>query len=144
MKEAAWNMVRPELRRFAHQMEMVLKDNDHKGGWQNMSHSALWCRLHEEVTELRDTIILGKTGADVRKEAIDVANFAMMIFSNTMTPSKGKTLCEVFAAEQPVKDKPTTGETRLERLEKIVDMLMKGDRAEAYDAALDYRDDYKA
>lgn len=99
MKEAAWNTVRPDVRRFAHHMEAVLQANDHKGGWQGMKLAELFLRLEQELRELRDDIVHDKPGADIRKEACDVANFAMMIFSNTLPPRKGKTLCEVFANE---------------------------------------------
>jgi len=45
--------LRPEVRWFAEQMEKTLRDNDHKGGWNEMSHWELVGRLEEEVAELK-------------------------------------------------------------------------------------------
>ena len=68
---------------FANVMEDVLKENDHKGGWDNMDIEAMLFRLHEEVAELEDEILLWTREIDaakVRKEAADIANFAMFIY----------------------------------------------------------------
>ncbi|AHD06471.1 hypothetical protein [Paenibacillus larvae] len=68
--------LRPEVQWFAEQMELKLRENDHKGGWsdENLEH-LLW-RLGEEYAELRTAIELE---TDIMREAVDVANFAMMI-----------------------------------------------------------------
>ena len=55
-------------------MEGKLRENDHKGGWENCKESYLTNRLYEEIEEFFDT-------KDVN-ELIDVANFAMMIWDN--------------------------------------------------------------
>lgn len=73
--------MRSIVREFAHIMEEVLQENDHKGGWDKMSIMQLTNRLDEEVLELfvelsKDTI----DAAKVRNEAADVANFAMFIY----------------------------------------------------------------
>lgn len=75
--------LRPEVQRFAALMERVLRENDHKGGWEEMSLSALLARLQEEVNEL--VIAAYPPRADkpeISCEAADVANFAMFIADN--------------------------------------------------------------
>ncbi len=68
--------LRPCVDWFAQQMERVLRQNDHKGGWDEMFFNDLIDRLHEEVSELENC---GCKPRRVIKEAADVANFAMMI-----------------------------------------------------------------
>lgn len=74
--------LRPEVQRFAEAMEIQLRANDHKHGWKNDTPQELLQRLIEETDELREEC----KGPPVRwipffilKEAVDVANFAMMI-----------------------------------------------------------------
>ncbi|MCM3704035.1 hypothetical protein [Paenibacillus macerans] len=86
----------PQLREsvewFAQQMEMKLRENDHKGGWDNCEINYLFSRLNEEVKELKSSVarvglkgnwadmpLSSSTPLDVAREAADVANFAMMI-----------------------------------------------------------------
>lgn len=72
--------LRSEVARFAQDMERVLRANDHKGGWQNETTGYLSKRLHQEVHELsRELMRKPRCCYAVRKEAADVANFAMMI-----------------------------------------------------------------
>lgn len=89
--------VRPEVHRFALFMEHVLRENDFKGGWQDMSHEQLLKRLKDEVKELGQALdalpkpcgcrsvgdcmhgIFGPDEETVAREAVDVANFAMML-----------------------------------------------------------------
>lgn len=66
---------------FALEMERKLSKNRHKGdreGWVDESSDWLLGRLKEELSELRKAALNG-TDEDVRGEAADVANFAMMI-----------------------------------------------------------------
>jgi len=73
-------MVRREVREFALAMEAKLAANDHKGGWKQDGAFSLFGRLVEESGELSDALIA--TTAEPRRvlhEAVDVANFAMMI-----------------------------------------------------------------
>lgn len=72
--------VRKEVQWFSEQMETKLRENDHKGGWDECSIDWLYSRLQEESRELwravdRDDF----DAADIAREAADVANFAMMI-----------------------------------------------------------------
>jgi NTP pyrophosphatase (non-canonical NTP hydrolase) len=62
-------------------MEKKLKENDHKGGWDNESLDWLVGRLKEEVGELEYAIDIVQLGHSTIDEAVDVANFAMMIVS---------------------------------------------------------------
>ncbi|MCG3177341.1 MAG: hypothetical protein MOGMAGMI_02313 [Candidatus Omnitrophica bacterium] len=77
--------LRPALAQFAGEMEAVLKQNDHKGGWKDCPMEYLRDRLHQEVREL-DRALLGSGGqydpSAVAKECADVANFAMMLRDN--------------------------------------------------------------
>lgn len=67
---------------FAHLMERVLQQNDHKGGWEDDTPGWLYIRLCDEVLEL-GTAIENGTFEDIWKEAADIANFAMMIVDVT-------------------------------------------------------------
>lgn len=83
---------------FATHMESKLRENDHRGGWEDCDFDYLTRRLAEEARELRRAVDTfedaryshGATAADliaiaaeVRREAADVANFAMMIADNS-------------------------------------------------------------
>ncbi len=85
--------IRPPVYSFALDMEYKLKLNDHKGGWTQNGFVSLYSRLLDEVEELEANIkncdnhdnpdnnywmSLTKT----KEEAVDVANFAMMIHNN--------------------------------------------------------------
>lgn len=71
--------LRPAVVEMAHQMERVLRKNDWKGGWQNMTHEEILRRIKEEVAELESVIEREISFGFVRDEAIDVANFCMML-----------------------------------------------------------------
>ena len=89
---------RKEVKRFAARMEEVLQENDHKGHWSKCSYAYLLQGLKQEVDELDEALeghVIGQvmprdlSGAssveqygEVEKEAVDVANFAMMIADN--------------------------------------------------------------
>lgn len=70
---------------FAGEMYEKLEKNKHKGGWKDCDKKYLLNRLKQEVAELNlacsvsDGII---DPNDIRREAADVANFAMMIADN--------------------------------------------------------------
>lgn len=80
--------VRPAVLRFAFAMEETLRRHDHKGGWDNCEPTWLMKRVRQEVTELGDALTCylledvprrRQAADDVRGEATDVANFAMML-----------------------------------------------------------------
>jgi hypothetical protein len=65
---------------FAREMEKVLKQNDHKIHWSQCDMDYLIDCLHKEMEELGIRLIHGLSHKEeVIKEAVDVANFAMMI-----------------------------------------------------------------
>lgn len=77
--------LRPEVKWFAEQMELKLRENDDKPGWHDDLYPDLYRRLEEELQEVRDASM--KTGwwDDRHKiigELADVANFAMMLADN--------------------------------------------------------------
>jgi NTP pyrophosphatase (non-canonical NTP hydrolase) len=66
---------------FAQDMESSLAKHDEERGptgWRNKSLAFLFYRLHQEVLELHEVILSGDS-RNIRSEAVDVANFAMMI-----------------------------------------------------------------
>lgn len=92
--------VRPSVKRFAIEMEKVLRENDYKGGWNELSDDHLINRMFQEWIELHDAMIIrnrlnAKTTIDMQKECIDIANFAMMLFDNNER-GKWMTRDEVF------------------------------------------------
>lgn len=73
--------IRPQVLWFARQMERKLRENDHKGGWEDCSPSELVSRIGLEYTEILVAMQQGSRRA-MADEAADVANFAMMIADN--------------------------------------------------------------
>lgn len=89
-------MPRDVVRRFAEDMEHKLRENAHKGGWEQDSFESLFKRLEEETKEARkavhaltSTLWDDRPGDPVERldalgeaaiyELADVANFAMML-----------------------------------------------------------------
>lgn len=78
---------------FAGVMETKLRENDHKGGWHDCDFDYLEKRIREELAELATVLMqyqiaslsaseVTRTrylGERAKREAADVANFAMMI-----------------------------------------------------------------
>lgn len=90
------NSLRPEVGNFAMAMEMILQANDHKGGWYACPLSNLRNGLEGEVWELK-TALQRMDLENAQKETVDIANYAMMIFSNI----------ENIKAEKFKKENPT-------------------------------------
>lgn len=81
------------VRAFAAEMEMALRANDHKGGWDNEVPGWLLNRAREELQELEDVVdavrakgVSPELAASVRAEAADVANFVMFVADVTTRP----------------------------------------------------------
>ncbi len=79
-------MLRPKLVAFARVMERKLRENDHKGGWEDEDIEWLMERLTGEVAELSKALTTPNDGPlserrrrSAVREAADVANFAMMV-----------------------------------------------------------------
>ncbi len=83
--------LRPVVREFAAGMEAKLRMNDHKPHWGTCSLECLRARLGQEVAELDGALEEGDPRL-IRGEAVDVANFAMMIAD---VAAQRKTLPEV-------------------------------------------------
>lgn len=70
--------LRQSVATFAQAMEEKLRENDHKGGWEDCTMQYLSMRLTQEREELRKAVERGNP-EEVLREAADVANFCMMI-----------------------------------------------------------------
>ena len=64
---------------FAKQMENILRTHDDRGGWSECGDLWLFNRMREESQELKR--VLGNPEKTIH-EAVDVANFCMMIADN--------------------------------------------------------------
>ena len=71
---------------FANQMESVLQENDDYLGWDDCYLYELMSKLLHEVAELQEVVGRGELDRvrceQAIKEAVDVANYAMMIADN--------------------------------------------------------------
>lgn len=82
--------VRAEVIAFALLMEKKLRKKDHKGGWGHRPLSDLWHSVHQEMKEF-DEAIVNQHGADhVLDEAVDVANYMMMVVDRMGGLKNGK------------------------------------------------------
>lgn len=84
--------VRPEVAKFAIEMDTVLRKND-QSGWDGMDYINIFFRLRGEFNELKQTFddcidpqtepkLEESIIQDMRKEAIDIANFCMFLCHN--------------------------------------------------------------
>jgi hypothetical protein len=76
--------IRPSVLKFALAMEQNLRKHDTDygiEGWKDCNSDFLFTRLLKEVTELHQSLYAADDHSP-RHEAVDVANFAMMIFDN--------------------------------------------------------------
>ena len=71
--------IRPAVRAFAEAMELKLRKNDHKTGWRQLPIEALLrlFKLEVQEFEVADEFF---TIVEARRESVDMANFAMMIW----------------------------------------------------------------
>lgn len=82
--------LRQEVIDFALEMESILKDNDHKTGWDNLSIHTLYNRIKQEFEELQaEYIVMTHNLKDeslfiqrMWRESIDIANFCMFLYHN--------------------------------------------------------------
>ena len=76
--------IRPSVIRFAMAKELVLRNNDHKSGWDAIGFYRIVERIEEEIGEVHEELDSIKSGSMRRasKEVVDVANFCMMFFDN--------------------------------------------------------------
>lgn len=74
--------LRPVLREFAEAMEIRLRQNDDKDGWGEKQCSIEYlerCLVQEFAEYMGDKAC--ETGNNPEGEAVDIANFAMMLWS---------------------------------------------------------------
>ncbi len=79
--EKVESFVRPELRQFAEAMELRLRENDHKSGWDEMGVPSAVERCLDEWRELDHALLVG-SAFDQMHEAEDLANFAFFAWWN--------------------------------------------------------------
>ncbi len=79
LTENAWGDIRPVVQHCAWALDEKLRKNDHKTSFKNDSYVTLVAKLSEELRELRASIFYDE-GGDIDDEAVDVANFALMIW----------------------------------------------------------------
>lgn len=82
--------LRPEVQKFAEEMEKQLKANEHKGGWKDCTYDFLLSELDKNLNRLR--YLNGHRGGciaeikesvkEVNRRCANIANFAMMICDN--------------------------------------------------------------
>ena len=75
--------MRREVEAYAKGMEMILTSNDAEKGdqWKDESDRNLFHELMRQVLSLHKALVQGPV-ENVRKQAVDVGNVAMMIFDN--------------------------------------------------------------
>lgn len=71
---------RREIKNFAEDMEfnLSMKDEERGDSWKECQYDFFFERLEDEIKELKEAVINGRM-SDIRREAADVGNFAMMI-----------------------------------------------------------------
>ena len=78
--------LRPELREFAEALELRLRKNDHKRGWNEMSVSQCLTMTHQEIHELdiafRRYCAYEGAKDEVLHESEDAANFLFFLWWN--------------------------------------------------------------
>jgi hypothetical protein len=82
--------LRESVKWFAEQMETRLKQNDYRGGWNKEILTDLYFYLEKQQKELKNALYehYGKmNNKRLIKEAVDLANYAMMIAENAKNGS---------------------------------------------------------
>jgi len=70
---------RASLRQFADAMEAKLRKNDHKTSWRELPVAALFRMLQVEIEEYKVAHEF-LTAGEARKELVDVANYALILW----------------------------------------------------------------
>lgn len=70
---------RAALQKFADQMEMVLRQHDHKSTWRDKPVEALFKLLQLELKECKIAMQYF-TVADARRELVDIANYCCIVY----------------------------------------------------------------
>lgn len=73
--------LRPELRQFAEALELRLRKNDHKNGWERMTPDECLHRANQEMYELMQALAQPVCElSDVRHEVEDSADFLFFLW----------------------------------------------------------------
>ena len=75
--------IRPAVLKFAATMELKLRTNDHKPGWEHKDDEYCLRRARQELEELQEASDTANF-VGIIEEAADVANFVMMMSDNAM------------------------------------------------------------
>lgn len=85
--EATAIKLRPAVQRFAEAMELILRENDYKGSVTNVrcdvAMEGLWLEMRELDRASYGHVNISTTRPEkavIQKEAVDVANFALMVW----------------------------------------------------------------
>ena len=72
--------LRPEVQKFAEEMERQLRANEHKGGWGHCRASYLKDKLNKNLGRL--CVTHPNNREEISRRCANIANFAMMIADN--------------------------------------------------------------
>jgi len=75
--------MRPEVIDFSQRMEFVLQENDDKSHWSEATQNYLQAKLEASQAKLHNAVCDNKHG-EVVKQAVHVANYAMMLADNAV------------------------------------------------------------
>jgi hypothetical protein len=83
-KAALYDLIRPEIRKLAHNMEMKFRMYDKERGnpFDCTDNAFLYKRLNEENSEFYNTIMVYSQPSKVWKEGADCCNFRLMRIIN--------------------------------------------------------------
>lgn len=77
--------LRPEVQRFAEEMERQLQANEHKGGWEDCTQEFLLSELNKNKVRLLEAIYGHnpiRREEKILRRCANIANFAMMVADN--------------------------------------------------------------
>ena len=74
--------LRPEVQKFAEEMEKQLRANEHKGGWKDCDKDFLYSELMKNITTLVVALMFNNQEEHITRRCANIANFAMMIADN--------------------------------------------------------------
>jgi|WetSurMetagenome_2_1015567.scaffolds.fasta_scaffold03410_5 hypothetical protein len=124
---------RHEVKQFAIAMELKLRENDHKRGWQDCDYEYLTDKIDIELEELVEALeahtnYVGDSrthkahvlGVEAQQEAVDVANFAMMVYDKLEhNLVMSNTVIEAMAKKVSELEKNETSDKKRSRFESI-------------------------
>lgn len=79
---------RKQVSRFAMEMEHELRNNDHKGGWENSTPQYLRNQLEKNFRKLFKCL----SHSEFRRRCANIANYAMMLSDNDRREEKERAI----------------------------------------------------